>query len=334
MKHFVIIAILVIASTFAIHAGLEGIGLLPVQASTQAISIDQLFGMYTWAIAFVFSLIAVVMFYALVVFRRRKGEIGEGEHMEGNSTLEIAWTVVPLLAVVYLAYLGAHSLAETRRIDPSALVVKVISGQWYWQFQYPDYGISSTELYLPLGQQIDFQMTSKDVIHSFFVPEFRLKQDIVPGRTTDLRVTPSRLGVYTLECAQLCGTNHAYMVAKVHVVAQSDFDAWVESQKALAVENPALLGQQLASQYGCAVCHSTDGSKKVGPTWSGLYDSQVKLADGTQVEADEKYLAEAISDPNLQIVNGFQPNVMPATFGQILDQNQINALIAYIESLK
>jgi len=210
----------------------------------------------------------------------------------------------------------------------------VISGQWYWQFQYPDYGISSTELYLPLGQQIDFQMTSKDVIHSFFVPEFRLKQDIVPGRTTDLRVTPSRLGVYTLECAQLCGTNHAYMVAKVHVVAQSDFDAWVESQKALAVENPALLGQQLASQYGCAVCHSTDGSKKVGPTWSGLYDSQVKLADGTQVEADEKYLAEAISDPNLQIVNGFQPNVMPATFGQILDQNQINALIAYIESLK
>jgi cytochrome c oxidase subunit 2 len=334
MKHFVIIAILVIASTFAIHAGLEGIGLLPVQASTQAISIDQLFGLYTWAIAFVFSLIGVIMMYSLIVFRRRKGDTGEGEHIEGNSTLEIVWTVVPLMAVIYLAYLGAHSLAETRRVDPSALVVKVIAGQWYWQFQYPEDGISATELYLPIGQQIDFQMTSKDVIHSFFVPEFRLKQDIVPGRTTDLRVTPSRLGEYTLECAQLCGTNHAYMNAKVHVVSQADFDAWVESQKTLAVQNPALLGQQLSGQYGCAVCHSTDGSKNIGPTWFGLYDAQVKLADGTQVKADETYLTNSITNPNQQIVDGFQPNVMPGSFGQILDQTQIKALVAYIESLK
>jgi len=334
MKHFVIIAILVVASTFAIHAGLEGIGLLPVQASTQAISIDQLFGLYTWAIAFVFSLIIVIMLYALVVFRRRKGETGDGAHIEGNSTLEIAWTIVPLLAVLYLAYLGAHSLAETRRIDPSALVVKVIAGQWYWQFQYPDQGISSTELYLPIGQQIDFQMTSKDVIHSFFVPEFRLKQDIVPGRTVDLRVTPDKLGTYTVECAQLCGANHAYMTAKVHVVAQADFDAWVQSQKSLAAQDPALLGEQLATQYGCAVCHSTDGSKKVGPTWAGLYGSQVELNDGSKVTADVTYLTNSIVNPNLQIVNGFQPNVMPQTFGQILEQNQIDALVAYIESLK
>ncbi len=334
MKHFIIIAILVIASTFAIHAGLNSIGLLPVQASAQAVTIDQLFGIYTWAIAFVFSLIMVIMLYSLVVFRRKKGETGEGTHFEGNNNLEIAWTVIPLIAVLYLAFLGARSLSETRRIDPSAMVVKVIAEQWSWQFQYPDYLFSSKDLYLPVGKQIDLQMTSLDVTHSFFVPEFRLKQDILPGRTVDLRITPSRIGNYTLTCSQLCGAHHTDMVANVVVVSQADFLAWTQQEIASAPKDPVLIGQQLASLFGCAVCHSIDGSKKVGPTWLHLYNSSVPLSDGTKVIADQTYLNNSIVNPNLQIVAGFSPNVMPATFAQALTQTQIQNLIAYIESLK
>ena len=334
MKHFIIIALLVIASTFAIHTGLSSIGLLPAQASAQAVSIDQLFGIYTWGIAFLFSLIVVTLLYSLVVFRRKKGETGDGAHIEGNSKLEIAWTVVPFLAVLYLAYLGARSLSETRRIDPSAMVVKVIAQQWHWQFQYPDYLISTKDLYLPVGEQVDLQMTSLDVTHSFFVPEFRLKQDILPGRTVDLRVTPTVIGHYKLSCAQLCGAHHADMVADVVVVSKADFQAWVNLQIASAPKDPVLIGEQLASLFGCSVCHSVDGTKKVGPTWLRLYESKVTLSDGTKVEVDEEYLTNSIVNPNLQIVSGFSPNVMPDTFSTVLNQSQIQDLIAYIESLK
>ncbi len=334
MKHFIINAVLVIASTFAIHTGLTNIGLLPRLASAQGVSIDQLFGIYTWAIAFVFSLIVVPFTYSLIVFRRRKGETGEGTYIEGNSKLEIAWTLLPLIAVLYLAYLGAQSLSDTRRVDPSAMVVKVIAEQWNWQFQYPDYLFASKQLYLPVGQQVDLQMTSLDVTHSFFVPEFRLKQDILPGRTVDLRVTPTVIGHYTVECAQLCGKNHTTMTADVYVVSYADFQTWAKQQVANAPKDPVLIGEQLASLYGCSVCHSTDGSKKTGPTWLHLYNSTVTLSDGKKVTADEKYLNNSITDPNLQIVSGFSPNVMPATFGQALTPAQITNLIAYIKSLK
>ena len=334
MKHFFILAVLVLASTFAIHAGINAIGLLPVQASSQGVSIDHLFGIYVWGIAFLFSLIIVIMLYSLIVFRRKKGETGEGAHIQGNNTLEVVWTTLPFVAVLILALLGAKSLGTIRLVDPSALQVKVIAGQWYWQFQYPDLGFGSGDLYLPLGRQVNLQMTSNDVIHSFYVPEFRMKQDIIPGRTVGLRITPTRLGKYTVSCAQLCGTNHAYMVANVIVVSQADFQAWADQQIATAASDPVLHGQQLVQEFGCPVCHSVDGTKKVGPTWQHLYQSTVTLSDGTKVTADETYLLNSIIDPNKQIVSGYDPNVMPGTFGQTLDDASIKAILAYIESLK
>ncbi len=334
MKHFLISAFLVIASTYLIHAGLSSVGLLPALASAQGVSVDQLFRIYMWGIAFLFSLIVVILLYSLVVFRRKKGETGDGAHIEGNSKLEIAWTVLPLIAVLFLASLGAQSLGQTRIIDPSAMVVKVIVGQWYYQFQYPDFGVGSGDLYLPVGKQVDLQMTSNDVIHSFFVPEFRLKQDILPGRTVDLRVTPTVIGHYKVSCSQLCGRNHSYMTANVVVVSQSEFQAWITQQQATAAKNPVLHGLQLVQGLGCTVCHSTDGSRKTGPTWQHLYQSTVTLSDGTKVVADEKYLSNSITNPNLQIVATFSPNVMPQTFGKTLDASQIQAIVAYLESLK
>jgi cytochrome c oxidase subunit 2 len=293
-----------------------------------------LFAWYAWGISFVFSLIMVIMLYSLFVFRRRKGETGDGTPIPSNSKLEIAWTVLPLLVVFYLAFVGAQSLSDTRRIDPSAMQVKVITGQWYWQFQYPEAGVASNELYLVVDRQVNLQMTSVDVIHSFWVPEFRLKQDIVPGRTIEMRVTPTVLGDYKVRCAQLCGRNHAYMEADVHVVTQEAFDAWVAEQIATAGQDPVLHGQQLVQQFGCAVCHSVDGTKRTGPTWLHLAGSEVTLVDGTTVTADGQYLQDAILDPNLQIVAGYVENVMPATFSQIMDDDQVKAIIAYIQSLK
>jgi cytochrome c oxidase subunit 2 len=333
MKHVVIIFVLVVACTFLIHTGLTNIGLLPTEASAQAVEIDQLFGIHIWLISALFSLIMVVLIYSLIVFRRKKGETGDGAYITGNSTLEVLWTAIPLLAVIVLAYIGGKSLGVIRRIDPSAMQVKVTAGQWFWQYQYPDYGITTTDLYLPVGRQVDLVMTSNDVIHSFWVPEFRVKQDLVPGHTTDLRITPTLIGDYKVRCAELCGASHAYMEGLVKVVSQGDFDNWISQQQSAAPMDPALRGQQLAQQYGCTNCHSIDGSENIGPTWLNLYQSEVELSDGSSVIADDNYLKTSIVNPNLQVVAGYSANIMP-NFGDLLDQTAVEALVSYIITIK
>jgi cytochrome c oxidase subunit 2 len=334
MRRYVVISILVIVSTYLIHAFLMRVGLLPPEASTQSIAVDNLFYVHYWMISFLFSLVMVTMIYSLIAFRRRKGEQGDGVYLTGMTALEITWTAIPFMAVLVLSYVGAQTLGQESVIDPTALVVKVTAGQWYWQFSYPAYGISSSSLYLPVQTPVDLQMTSVDVIHDFYVPEFRIKQDIVPGRTLDLRITPSLIGKYTVECAVLCGTGHSYMTSPVVVVSQSDFQLWVAQQQKASAGNPALLGQQLATQYGCVNCHSEDGTTGIGPTWLHLYGSPVSLSDGTTVTADDTYLQNSITEPNLQIVAGFPPDVMPQSFSQVLSQTDITDIIAFIKTLK
>jgi cytochrome c oxidase subunit 2 len=232
-----------------------------------------------------------------------------------------------------MAYIGAGNLAETRRVDPEAMVVKVTGIQWSWKFEYPEYGVVSDELHVPVGKQVLLQMTSTDVIHSFWVPEFRVKQDLVPGRVTELRITPTLEGVYSVQCAELCGTSHAYMVKPVVVSSRGEFDAWVVEQQAIAaaLETPEGRGQALVAANGCAACHSIDGSKNPnGPTWFGLFGSDVKLADGTTVTADEAFLTESIKEPAAKVVEGFNPTmpVFPFT------DEQIANIVAYIKTLK
>ncbi len=334
MRRYVIILVLVIASTYLVHLFLISIGLLPPEGSAQAIPIDKLFRVHFWMISFLFSLIMVTFVYSLISFRRRKGEEGDGAYLLGNTPLEVTWTAIPLMAVLVLSFVGAQTLGATEVIDPTALQVKVTAGQWYWRFEYPTYGVSSNELYLPVQIQADLQLTSVDVIHDFWVPEFRIKQDVVPGRTIDLRITPILIGQYTVRCAVLCGLRHSYMQSPVKVVSQADFQTWIAQQQKASSANPAARGEQLATQFGCTNCHSTDGSTGIGPTWLHLPGSSVKLSDGTSVTADDTYIKSSIIDPNSQIVAGFQPNVMPANFGQSMSQADIDALIAYIKTLK
>ncbi len=343
MRHYVINGVLVIVVAIATYAGLIAIKLMPVEASAQSIPIDQLWNIEIAIICFLFALIMVPLVYSLIVFRRKKGDTSDGEHIEGNNTLEITWTVIPLIIVLILAYMGTYTLGDVLAVDPNALVINVTARQWSWSFTYPE-GFTSKELHLPVNRQVVLDMESTDVIHSFFVPQFRMKQDILPGRITTYRVTPILIGNYTVECAQLCGAGHSYMTAPVIVSAQADYDTWIKAQVAVAAaaaQTPVGRGQQLVSQNGCISCHSVDGSSTgIAPTWKGLYMSKVKLsggtnvAPGTVVTADQAYLMESIVNPSAKIVDGFQDNVMPKTFGTALTQSQISDIIAYIESLK
>ena len=334
MKHFVRVAILVAVLTVLIGYGLDNLGYMPVLASVQGEAIDALFQKHVWAISFLFSLIMGFMLYSIVVFRRKPGEEGDGDHFEGNTSLEIVWTIVPLIIVLYFAYLGANALAETRRADPNAYNITVVGAQWSWRFDYTDYGFSSSELRLPVDRQALLMMTSVDVIHSFWVPEFRVKQDALPGEgmERELRVTPTEVGNYKVRCAELCGLEHAYMLADVIVMEVDDFEAWVAEQTGEPGGDPAERGAEISQQFGCLACHSTDGSESIGPSWAGLYESTETLSDGSTVVVDDDYLMQSILDPQAAIVAGYDKVIMPP-IGASMTDDQIQAVIEFIESL-
>lgn len=336
MKHLVTAGLLVLIVTAALIFGLERATLLPVQAAEQARPIDSLFRLEFMVIAFLFALIVVFMVYSIVVFRRKKGDTTDAAHIEGNTRLEVMWTLAPLATVLVFAYLGGHSLAETVRADPRPMEVNVIGQQWSWRFEYPEWGIVSTELMLPQNKQALLRLWSTDVIHSFWVPEFRVKQDALPGgeaNVRELRVTPNLTGEYSLACAELCGLQHAYMTAKVKVMSQQEFDDWVVSQTGEPSGDPVERGSQLVQQYGCVACHSLDGTVVVGPSWKGIYGHQVTLTDGTTVNVDEAYLKESIINPSAKLVQGFQ-NLMPNTYRDQLTDEQIADIIEFIKSLR
>lgn len=337
MKHFSIVTILVIILSVLVYLFLQSVGLLPIQASSQAIIIDQLFDIHIGIIAFLFSLIVVFIGYSLVVFRRKnENPDEEGKHFTGSSKLEIVWTLLPLFAVIFVSYIGAISLAETRKIDPQALSVNVTGGQWYWSFYYPDYDITSDTLYLPVDRQVKLSLTSVDVIHSFWVPEFRVKQDVLPGENLvkELRLTPIETGDFMVLCAELCGGAHAYMNSPVKVVQENEFQDWIDEELGNIPQDPISIGERLARDNGCFACHSIDGNDGVGPTWKGLFGSEKTLVSGEDLQVDENYLYEAIVNPNSQIVLGYPANVMASNYGEIFSEEEINNMIEFIKSLE
>lgn len=336
MKHFSIVTILVLVLTVVAYFFLQSVGLLPVQASSQAIIIDQLFDIHIGIIAFLFSLIVVFIGYSLIVFRNKNNQEEEGKHITGSSKLEIIWTLIPLSVVIFISYIGAISLAETRKIDPQALNVDVTGGQWYWSFYYPDFDITSDTLYLPVNRQVKLSLTSVDVIHSFWVPEFRVKQDVLPGENLvkELRFTPIETGDFMVLCAELCGGAHAYMNSPVKVVAETEFQDWIDEELGAIPQDPVSLGERLVKNNGCFACHSIDGNDGVGPTWQGLFGSDKTLVSGETIQVDENYLYEAIVNPNSQIVLGFPANVMASNYGEIFTDEEIENMIAFIKSLE
>lgn len=335
MIHIMIVSVLVIVSTFLIGTFVKVENLLPAQASYQAEVIDGVFGIHIWLIAFFFSLIVVFVLYSIIVFRRRKGELGSGVYMTGNHRLEIIWTIVPLAIVLYLAVIGATSLADVERRDPDALVVDVFASQWNWRFEYED-ATSSNVLVLPKGKQVLLRLQSADVIHSFFVPEFRVKQDVLPGGEAfirELRIKPTQEGDFKVRCAEICGQLHYSMLADVQVVSANEFEIWLSSQSGcdLSAEE---CGQLLAQQFGCLACHSLDGTVVVGPSWLGIAGTEKTFEDGSTAIVDADYLFKSVTDPNVQVVAGFPASVMPQNFSEILSEEQIQQISAFIFSLE
>jgi cytochrome c oxidase subunit 2 len=348
-KHLIRVSLLVVVGAVITYLILTAIYQLPVAASEQAIAIDQLFNVHFILISLLFALIVVFIGYSVVVFRRKEGDDEDGIHFEGNTVLEVLWTIIPLIIVVGLGIWAAFILSDITAAKSNEMVVEVTGRQWSWVFAYPDYqdAGSSDTLVLPVDQPVHLQMTAQDVLHSFWVPEFRMKQDLVPGQVTELRFTPTEIGEYKVLCAEICGLQHAEMRANVQVVSRADFDAWIAGRStSVATVPPEERGARWATDFGCLGCHTVDGAASVGPTWQGLFGRRETMADGTTVTVDEAYMTESILQPAAHIVAGF-PSVMPSTFEEQFaakeaelqssagaDIDIVADLIAYIKTLE
>lgn len=325
----------------------------PEGANSQAQGIDTLFNGHFWMISFLFALIMVIMLYSAVVFRRKSGDDTDGPHVHGNTALEVGWTIVPTIVVLGFGVWGAVIMNDLTAPKQDEMTVRVIGRQWSWSFEYPEQeDIAAGELVLPVDQPIVLELESEDVLHSFWVPEFRVKQDLVPGRTTTLRITPAEVGDYTLRCAEICGLEHTNMLANVRVVSNDEFAAWVEEAQnvpayvELTPEERGAIWYSNGQGFGCEACHSLDGSRVVGPSWLGLYGSERVFEDGTSTIADEAYITNSILHPADQIVEGY-PNAMPMVYeeqfatqqAEILQSQGVEIdiiadLIAYIKTLE
>jgi cytochrome c oxidase subunit 2 len=304
---------------------------MPVEASAHAGDIDALFFFITDVALALFLLITVVSLAFLWLYRR-KGKATFTSPISHNNRLEITWTIIPTILVFVVFFWGFRSYLDMQVIETDAMEIKVTGKKWFWAFDYPNGVNSVNELVVPEGKPLKFLISSEDVIHSFYIPAFRTKMDAVPNRYTVVGTRPTKQGTFDIFCAEYCGKSHSEMIGKVRVVSTTEYNKWLEESESGGNISPAEFGAKLYVSKACATCHSVDGSANTGPTWKGIYGTKHKLADGREVLVDENYLRESMLDPNAKVVAGYQP-VMP-TYQGILKDKQIDALIAYIKSLK
>lgn len=309
---------------------------LPEEASDLASRVDSVIWFVTIISLVSFVLVTVLLVYFAVKYRRRaEGE--ETPYITGNHFLEALWTVIPSILVMAIFAYGFVVFKHMRTPPADALEINVVGRQWLWQFQYDNGRSTLNELYVQQDRPVKLIMRSEDVIHSFFAPTFRVKQDLVGGMYTYLWFTPTKVGVFDLFCAEYCGTGHSAMLAKIYVMSPEAYERWEKGEGVKEGEKVASLptaeqGEKLYKERGCNACHSVDGTNLVGPTWKGLFGHEVVLQDDTKVTADENYIRKSILEPQAQMVKGYQP-VMPS-FKGILSDEDISAIIAYIKTLK
>jgi cytochrome c oxidase subunit 2 len=300
---------------------------LPPQASSLAFRIDRLHYVVIGS-AFVVGFLAFGLI-GVFLLRFREGANRPRKQLRVGTKLEIGLASTTL--AVFIAYwiVGFGQFREMREPPPNAMRVYVVAKQWMWQFVYPDGATAEVELRVPVGQPVELVMTARDVIHSFYVPSFRVKQDVVPGRATTLWFTAVSPGEYDILCAEYCGAGHSRMRGRVVAMAPDAYARWAAGHEAPQL---AAAGEKLAAERGCLRCHTVDGTPHIGPTWLGLYGSKVPLTDGTFVIADDAYLTESMMDPNAKLVPGFAP-IMPSYLGQ-LSGPEAAAIVEYIRSLR
>jgi cytochrome c oxidase subunit 2 len=303
--------------------------LFPDQASTYAVQVDALYFFLVGLSAFFTLLIAGLILFFIVKYRRRPGEAASPPQIHGALRLELFWTIVPLLICLFVFVWSARLYLSWAEPPPGALEVYVVGRQWMWHLQHASGQREINQLHVPRGQPVKLTFTSKDVIHSFFVPEFRLHMDVVPGRYTTAWFQATKTGRFHLYCSQYCGTNHSAMIGEVIVLEPEEFARWRESQ---ADESLALKGRKLFLKLQCVVCHSGDAQARA-PVLEGLYRRKVTLQDGSTVIADDDYLRESILQPDAKIVAGYQrPSLMPSYEG-LISEEELLQLLAFLRTL-
>jgi cytochrome c oxidase subunit 2 len=301
--------------------------LFPVAASKQAGEIDALY----WFLTIISTVMTVVIFVAVGFFAykyRRRANVHPTQ-IEGSTKLELTWSILPFLVMLIMFAWGAQLFFAAQQPPKDAMEIFVTGKQWMWKVQYPSGGSEIDELHVPVNQPVKLTMASEDVIHSFSIPAFRVRHDVVPGHYDSLWFTASKPGRYRLFCTEYCGLEHSGMVGWVNVMEEREYANWMSGGGTGG--SLSQQGEALFAQYGCSTCHLMDQQGRC-PVLRGLYNKPVQLNDGRTVLADDAYLRESILDPNAKIAAGFEPNIMPNFKGQISEQNVIQ-LIAYIKSL-
>ncbi len=307
--------------------------LTPDVASTIASRIDMITYFIMAVSVFFFFLIFFLMLYFVFKYKRKTNN-DPTSPIDHNLTLEVTWTVIPLALLMVMFVWGYQVYLEMAIPPKDCIEIKVSGQKWCWTFDYATGASSPGELVVPVHKPVKVLLSSKDVIHSMYVPAFRVKMDALPNRYTVLWFEANQIGEFPMYCTEFCGTEHSTMRAKVRVVSQEDYQAWLD-QAGAGGEGvaPEVYGQALYKKYACSTCHSLDGSKITGPSWKGIWGTQEATSAGV-VKVDENYIRESILTPNAKVVGGYQnPSVMPSYTG-ILKDKDIEAIIAYIKTLK
>ncbi len=302
------------------------IQIIPEQASTFAGPVD----IYFYFLCALLGFLTVAIFAALIiiaiVFRKKEGEERLSHALE-NPMLEITWTVIPTIILFALFFWGTWLYVEYLEEPDTGLEIDVVAKQWMWKIQHPNGVREVNTLHIPVNQPIKLTMTSQDVLHDFYVPAFRVKQDVVPGRYTKLWFESTKTGTYHLFCAEYCGTEHSLMKGSVIVMEEADYLEWLEGGPK---KSPVEAGEFLFTQRGCITCHSgKEGAR--GPALEGIFGTEGMLNGDIAITIDEEYLRESIMEPGKRIVKGFTP-LMPSFKNQLSDEDVMN-LVAYIKSL-
>ncbi len=303
---------------------------MPVQGTSIARDVDSLY--YFLVVASTISCILLIggMIYFAMKYRRKSDndKVGTLTH---SGFLEFTWSFIPFLIFMFVFAWGWYIYDQMRHPPKNAFEVHVVAKQWAWEFKYKS-GKTSSNLVVPSNTPVKLIMSSIDVLHSFYVPAFRIKQDVVPGMYTQVWFNSEMEGEFQVFCTEFCGTRHSEMLAKVQVLPQAEFEKWLgtDEYKGLSLLD---IGKKLYAEKGCVGCHSVTGVNGVGPTWKGMFGNPRKLDSGQDVAFDENYVRESILTPSAKIAAGFKAGVMP-TFQGSLSEQEITAIIEFLKSLK
>lgn len=312
------------------------LSVVPLGISEHAHKFDYLFWFLIITCAILFLLVIIPLTFIIIKYRRKTTGQRALSQKDHNFWLESLWTFLPFIYLAVLFVWGFWQYMDSFVAPHDAKELRVIGQKWQWAIDYPEEEISvagvGTTVAVPVSTPIKLIMSSQDVIHSFFIPNLRIKQDVVPGRYSTLWFQADKVGEYPIFCAEYCGDLHSQMLAKLVVMPQDAYETWTQDIKAQDQELPLpALGEKLYNKLGCVACHSTDGSIKLAPSFKGIYGKTEELEGGGSVKVDDNYIRQSILTPQMQVTKGY-PAIMPTFQGRV-NEREISGLIAFIKSL-